>query len=90
MALRNPAESVKWIIVQPGIAGSQNDPPDLIAQHIDLRSPAFLSQFMQVVQESAGIRLYYRQTAGPLHTRALAQNEQFTGSACSAAKAARS
>lgn len=33
-ALRNPAASGDWIIKQPVIAGSLDDPPDLIAQQI--------------------------------------------------------
>jgi hypothetical protein len=70
-ALRNPAASGDWIIKQPGIAGSLDDPPDLIAQQIKLRNPAFLSQFTLIVQESSGIRLYYRQAAGSLQTRTL-------------------
>jgi hypothetical protein len=85
-ALHNPAASVDWIIEQPEIAGSLDDSPDLIAQQIKLRNPAFLSQFTLIVQESSGIRLYYRQAARSLQTRTLASDTQFTGRQCSAVK----
>ncbi len=85
-ALRDPTTNVDWIIMQPGTTGSLNDPPDLVAQHIQVRNPTFLSQFTLIMQESSGIRLYYRQAAGPQQIRPLAHDAQFTGHQCSAAK----
>jgi cellulose synthase/poly-beta-1,6-N-acetylglucosamine synthase-like glycosyltransferase len=85
-ALHDPATNVDWIIMQPGTIGSLNDPPDLVAQHIQTQSPAFLSQFTLIMQESSGIRLYYKQAAGPLHIHLLAHDTQFTGYQCSAMK----
>lgn len=61
-ALNDPAALVDWIIVRPGL---RIDP---IVQHIDLKSPAFLSHFTLVVQERDGINLYHRNGA-PLTTR---------------------
>ncbi len=48
-ALGDPASMVEWIIVSPD---ALNEP---IAKHIDLKSPAFLSQFTLVVQEPDSI-----------------------------------
>jgi hypothetical protein len=69
-ALNDPASTVEWIIVSP------DAPDDPIAKHIDLKSPAFLSQFTLVVQERDNIfysvyhiRLYHRKGRPPLPTR---------------------
>ncbi len=62
-ALNDPASVVDWIIVQPKIKN------DLIASHIDLKSPEFLSQFTLVVQQWDGLSLYHRNGRSPLPTR---------------------
>ncbi|PYV90247.1 MAG: hypothetical protein DMG90_09615, partial [Acidobacteria bacterium] len=62
-ALKNPASAVDWIIAQPRIKN------DLIATHIDLNSPKFLSQFTLVVEQGDGLRLYHRIGRSPLPTR---------------------
>ncbi|MBV9616984.1 MAG: hypothetical protein JO031_16135 [Ktedonobacteraceae bacterium] len=62
-ALRNPAQSVEWLLVNP----SNN--VDLVAQHIDLNSPAFLSQFTLVARQTNNIRLYHRLGGPPLPDR---------------------
>ena len=64
-ALNNQASMVDWIIVRPGL---KIDP---IVTHIDLQSPAFLSQFTLVMQEPDGISLYHRKGLPPLPTRPL-------------------
>lgn len=63
-ALNDPS-MVDWIIVRPGL---KIDP---ITTHLDLSSPAFLSQFTLVVQEPDGINLYHRNGLPPLPTRPL-------------------
>jgi hypothetical protein len=73
-ALSDPAAMVEWIIVPAGVQNSviglpvQDDP---IAKRIDLKSPAFLSQFTLVVQEPYApfLRLYHRNGRSPLPTR---------------------
>jgi hypothetical protein len=62
-ALHDPASVVDWIIVPSEIKN------DLIAGHIDLESPAFLSQFTLVVQQPDSLRLYHRNERSPLPTR---------------------
>jgi len=69
-ALNDPASMVEWIMVSPD---APNDP---IAKHIDLESPAFLSQFTLVVQERDSISygvyhlsLYHRNGRSPLPAR---------------------
>src|SRR6266568_5165333 len=69
-ALKDPASMVEWIIVSP------DAPDDPIAKHIDLESPAFLSQFTLVVQEVDRIAyghyhlsLYHRNGRSPLPAR---------------------
>ncbi len=62
-ALRDPVDSVEWIIVNP------DNKNDLVAQHIDVKSPIFLSQFMLVARETDGLLLYYRRGDPPLPTR---------------------
>ena len=62
-ALSNPSSLVDWVIANP------NDPTDLVAQHINVGSPAFLSQFDLVVQQPDGLSLFHRQGLPPLPTR---------------------
>jgi cellulose synthase/poly-beta-1,6-N-acetylglucosamine synthase-like glycosyltransferase len=62
-ALNNPAAMVDWIITLP------KAPNDLIAKHIDLKSPHFLSQFRLVVQQNDGLSLYHKIGGSPLPTR---------------------
>ena len=62
-ALRDPADSVEWIIVNP------DNKNDLVAQHIDMKSPIFFSQFMLVAREADGLLLYHRRGDPPLPTR---------------------
>ncbi len=69
-ALNDPASMVEWIMVSPD---APNDP---IAKHIDLESPAFLSQFTLLVQERDSIAysvyhlsLYHRNGRSPLPAR---------------------
>jgi hypothetical protein len=62
-ALHNPANSVEWILVNP------DNKNDLVAQHIDVHSPDFLSQFTLVVRQTNGILLYHRLGGPPLPTR---------------------
>ncbi len=64
-ALNDPASMVDWIIVRPGL---KIDP---IVTHVDLQSPAFLSQFTLVLQEQNGISLFHRKGLPPLPTRPL-------------------
>ena len=64
-ALNDPASMVEWIIVRPGL---KTDP---IVTHVDLQSPAFLSQFTLVLQEQNGISLFHRKGLPPLPTRPL-------------------
>lgn len=65
-ALKNPASLVDWILTNPG------DRNDLVARHLALGSPAFLSQFTPVAQEADGITLYHRNGLPPLPTRSTA------------------
>ncbi len=62
-ALRNPASVVDWIIMNP------NNGSDLVAQHINVKSPAFTSQFQLVASEPNGLSLYHRLGLPPLPTR---------------------
>jgi len=64
-ALNDPASMVDWIIVRPGLT------IDPIVTHVDLQSPAFLSQFTLVLQEQDGISLFHRDGLPPLPTRPL-------------------
>lgn len=61
-ALQSPATLVDWVIVNP------RDGSDLVAEHINVASPAFLSQFTLVVQEQSGLSLFYRNGLPPLPT----------------------
>jgi len=61
-ALADPASAVQWVITLPG---------DEVSRHIDIDSPAFLSQFSLVVKEPSGLRLYHRKGEPPLPTRPL-------------------
>lgn len=58
-ALRDPARSVDWIIVRP-LDSPYPESPDLVAQNINIASPAFLKQFSFVLQEPTGLQLYHR------------------------------
>jgi hypothetical protein len=64
-ALKDPSSVVDWIIVPT------NKQDDLIARHIHVESPAFLSQFTLVMQQPEGLRLrlYHRNSSSPLPTR---------------------
>jgi cellulose synthase/poly-beta-1,6-N-acetylglucosamine synthase-like glycosyltransferase len=62
-ALRNPASVVDWIIMNPNNGG------DLVAQHINVKSLAFTSQFTLVASEPDGLSLYHRIGLPPLPTR---------------------
>jgi cellulose synthase/poly-beta-1,6-N-acetylglucosamine synthase-like glycosyltransferase/transposase len=66
-ALNDPASTVEWIIVPSRV------PSDPIVKHIDLASPAFLSQFTLVVEQQDQFRLslYHRKGLPPLPTRAI-------------------
>jgi cellulose synthase/poly-beta-1,6-N-acetylglucosamine synthase-like glycosyltransferase len=66
--LRNPA-NVDWIIVRPEWLRRPGDQHDLVAQHIDLNSLSFLSEFSLMVQEPTGLELYHRNGLPPLPTR---------------------
>ena len=62
-ALEYPASMVDWVIT------STSNKQDLVAQHLDLRSPTFLSEFTLVAQQPDGLVLYHRMDAPlmPLH-----------------------
>lgn len=63
-AISDPAAVVDWIIVKPG---------DLVAQHIDLASPAFTQQFALVgADPRSGVQVFHRISAPPLSTRPIA------------------
>ena len=64
-ALHNPANSVEWILVNP------DNKNDLVAQHIDVHSLNFLSQFTLVVRQINGILLYHRLGGPPLPARSV-------------------
>jgi hypothetical protein len=55
-ALQDPAANADWVVVHAG---------DLVAQHIDINSAAFLAQFTPVAHDSDGVALYHR-TGAPL------------------------
>ena len=57
-ALRDPAQSVGWILVNPG------NPLDRVGQAINVKSPAFLSEFTLVASQTDGILLFHR-SGGP-------------------------
>jgi len=59
-ALRDPASEVDWIMVNP------TDANDFVAQHLDVTSKAFLSQFTVQVQEEDGLLLFRRSGLPPL------------------------
>jgi hypothetical protein len=64
-ALRDPANIVDWIIVNPA------DPNDELMKRLPLSSPAFHKQFEVVVTEPAGLELLHRAGLAPLPTRTL-------------------
>lgn len=53
-ALANPTAVVDWIEVNP------TNSYDIVAKHINVESPLFLSQFTLVTQEDSGLSLYHR------------------------------
>jgi hypothetical protein len=59
-ALQNPAQSAEWIVVKP------DSSIDIVAQHINLHSTVFLSQFQLVVRQSNNVLLYHRLGEPPL------------------------
>jgi cellulose synthase/poly-beta-1,6-N-acetylglucosamine synthase-like glycosyltransferase len=77
-ALHDPAAIVDWIIVSP------DDGSDLVTQNIHIRSPAFLKNFVLVVQEPTGVELYHRTGLPPLPTRAVPPNLFTEHSLCGA------
>jgi len=63
-ALHDPVHSVGWILVDP------TNKKDLVAEHVDVTSPVFLSQFTLVAGgQNESIRLYHRKGGAPLPTR---------------------
>jgi hypothetical protein len=62
-ALHDPASKVDWVMVNP------RDSNDLVAQHIDVGSQRFLSQFTLEVQEENGLSLFHRNGLPSLPTR---------------------
>jgi hypothetical protein len=64
-ALKNPARTVDWIIVQT------DDPTDPVFTHLNIDSSTFNAQFLLVAQESGKthMRLYHRNGLPPLPTR---------------------
>jgi cellulose synthase/poly-beta-1,6-N-acetylglucosamine synthase-like glycosyltransferase len=64
-ALKDPAATVEWIIVPAKV------PNDLIATHIDLKSPLFLSHFQLALQQGNGLSLYHKRGRPPLPTRSI-------------------
>ncbi len=64
-ALKNPAGTVDWIILNP------DDPKDLVYIHINIYSSTFNAQFTLVAQEfdQPHLRLYHRNGLPPLPTR---------------------
>jgi cellulose synthase/poly-beta-1,6-N-acetylglucosamine synthase-like glycosyltransferase len=75
-ALRDPAHAVEWILVDP------SSKVDLVAQHINVNSPAFLSQFALVAQQTNNIRLYHRLGGPPLPNRPAPVTLQFEHVPC--------
>ncbi|HEX3640301.1 MAG TPA: hypothetical protein VHV10_03315, partial [Ktedonobacteraceae bacterium] len=64
-ALANPAAVVDWIEVNP------TNSYDIVAKHINVESPLFLSQFTLVTQEDSGLSLYHRNGLPLLPTNSL-------------------
>jgi len=75
-ALNNPANSVEWILVNPD---NHNDP---VAQHINVNSVAFMSQFTLVIRQSNGILLYHRLGSQPLPDRPAPPSLKFAHHTC--------
>jgi len=75
-AVENPASIIEWVIVRPG---SQ----DLVAQHVDVNDPHFLSQFTLVARQTDGILLYHRRGGPPLPTRSAPPPMQVVHHPCS-------
>ncbi|MBA3824110.1 MAG: glycosyltransferase family 39 protein, partial [Ktedonobacterales bacterium] len=55
-ALQDPAANADWVVIHSG---------DLVAQHVDVTSAAFLAHFTPVAHDSDGVALYHR-TGAPL------------------------
>ena len=68
-ALKDPAVHANWIILRPVALRRPDDPYDLVAQSVDIQSPAFLRQFTLVVQEPTGLELFQRNGLPPVPTR---------------------
>jgi hypothetical protein len=64
-ALANPAAVVDWIEVNP------TNSSDIVAKHINVNDPLFLSNFTLVAQEDSGLSLYHRNGLPPLPSNAL-------------------
>src|SRR5438552_1799292 len=75
-ALNNPANSVEWILVNPD---NHNDP---VAQHINVNSAAFMSQFTLVIRQNNGILLYHRLGSQPLPDRPAPPSLKFAHHTC--------
>jgi len=61
-ALQDPADSVDWVVMQPG---------DRVAKAIAQNDPAFSSQFTLVASALDGLSLYHKNGLPPLPTRPL-------------------
>jgi hypothetical protein len=62
-ALADPGAHVAWVVVLPG---------DLVAQHVDITSPTFQSQFTLLLQDPiSGVYLFRGSDLPPLPTRTL-------------------
>jgi hypothetical protein len=79
-ALKNPEDMVDWIIVNP------NDPHDIVAQHIDVGSKAFLQQYTMVVDEPSGLQLFHRNGLASLPTHPISPLLETEHSLCRANK----
>ena len=75
-ALQDPAHSVEWICVNP------SNKVDLVAQHINVKSPTFSSQFALVAQQTNDILLYHRLGGPPLPNRPAPAPLQFEHVPC--------
>jgi hypothetical protein len=84
-ALKDPATYANWIILRPAALRRPDDPYDLVAQSLDLQSPAFLRQFTLVVQEPTGLELFRRNGLPPLPTRPVPPGLIELHSSCGAA-----
>jgi hypothetical protein len=77
-ALQSPSKYVEWIITGPH---------DLITQHIDTHSAAFLRQYSPMVEESVtGMQLWHVTNSPPLPSRAVPDDVIAPYLACNHAK----